>query len=99
MATTLAVPDGGAEAEPRAADAAVVGDIEAFVRAMVEGFGREQPEAVATNGVRSPGRPQVLPALALWAGLLVCVLRGMTHQSALWRLLSARGSGRIPASR
>ena len=29
-----------------------------------------------------------LPALALWAGLLVCVLRGFASQLDLWRLLT-----------
>lgn len=38
-----------------------------------------------------PGRPVTLPATCLWAGLLVCVLRGFTSQSALWRLLSSYG--------
>jgi len=37
-----------------------------------------------------PGRPRVLPAFALWGGVLVCVLRGMTSQRAVWRLLTAR---------
>jgi hypothetical protein len=35
-----------------------------------------------------PGRPRILPAMCLWAGMLVCVLRGYTSQQALWRLLS-----------
>jgi Transposase DDE domain len=34
------------------------------------------------------GRPRVLPSLALWAGLLVCVVRGFSSQLARWRLLS-----------
>jgi len=96
MATTLAALDGRAEGAPGAADQAVVGDIEVFVREMVEAFGREQPEPIAANGVRGPGRPKVLPALALWAGVLVCVLRGMPQQSALWRLVSARGLWQYP---
>jgi hypothetical protein len=33
------------------------------------------------------GRPRVLPSLALWAGMLVCVLRGFSSLLALWRLL------------
>ena len=37
-----------------------------------------------------PGRPRVLPAIALWAGLLVCVLRGCGSQLAVWRLVSER---------
>lgn len=38
--------------------------------------------------IRERGRPRVLPALALWAGMLVCVLERWTHQAGLWRLLS-----------
>jgi hypothetical protein len=37
-----------------------------------------------------PGRPRILPALALWAGLLVCVLKGFSSKLDLWRLLSQR---------
>ena len=37
-----------------------------------------------------PGRPRILPAMALWA-LLVCVLRGFESQLAVWRLISERG--------
>ncbi len=35
------------------------------------------------------GRPRILPAMCLWAGLLVCVLRGMNSQLAVWRQLSS----------
>jgi hypothetical protein len=48
-----------------------------------------EPDAVAAPRP-GPGRPRVLPAFALWAGVLVCVLRGMTSQRAIWRLLTAR---------
>ncbi len=37
------------------------------------------------------GRPRILPALALWGGLTVCVLRGWQSQKALWRLLAGTG--------
>jgi len=40
---------------------------------------------MARNG---PGRPRILPSLALWAGLLVCVLKGFSSKLDLWRLLS-----------
>ena len=43
-----------------------------------------------------PGRPRILPALCLWAGLLVCVLSGFSSQLALWRLLSAYGLWAYP---
>jgi len=34
--------------------------------------------------------------LALWSGVLVCVLRGMPSQRAVWRLLTARGLFHYP---
>jgi hypothetical protein len=38
-----------------------------------------------------PGRPPVLPALCLWGGMLVCVLRGFSSQLAIWRLVTQTG--------
>jgi len=67
-----------------AAPAAVMGDIERFLQGVIAEL---TPEAAAPR----PGRPRILPALALWGGLVVCVLRGFAHQTALWRLLSQRG--------
>jgi Transposase DDE domain len=43
-----------------------------------------------------PGAPRVLPALLLWTGLVVCVIRGFGSQTALWRLLAQRGLWRYP---
>ena len=40
---------------------------------------------------RGRGRPRILPALALWAGILVAVLRGFSSQLAVWRLITERG--------
>lgn len=37
------------------------------------------------------GRPRILPALCLWAGVVVCVLRGWSSQLAIWRLLTKKG--------
>jgi hypothetical protein len=63
----------------------VVGQIDAFLREVVTTL--EPPAA----GPRGRGAPAVLPALCLWAGMLVCVLRGFTSQLALWRLLTWHG--------
>lgn len=59
----------------------------------IEGFLQEAlAELAPLEGEASgPGRPRILPALCLWAGLLVCVLRGFSSQLALWRLLSHEG--------
>lgn len=45
---------------------------------------------------KGPGRPRVLPSMCLWAGMLVCVLRGMGSQLELWRLLSSKGLWEYP---
>lgn len=37
------------------------------------------------------GRPRILPALCLWAGVVVCVLRGWNSQLSVWRLLTRKG--------
>ena len=60
----------------------MVGAIERF---LLGALARLPPEEARAG----PGRPRVLPALALWAGLLVCVARGFTSQQAVWRLLTA----------
>lgn len=54
------------------------------------------PEAPRLPGRPRRGRPPVLPALCLWAGLLVCVLRGFTRHTALWRLLTLHGLWDFP---
>jgi hypothetical protein len=73
----------GADREPP--DGIGIGDIEQFLQ---ECIAEVAPLAEQPAG---PGRPRILPALCLWAGLLVCVLRGFSSQLALWRLLSRDG--------
>jgi len=63
-----------------------IGDIEQFLRDAIQ-----QLEPESSGSRRGPGRPRVLPALCLWAGLLVCVLQGGGSQLAIWRLLTSRG--------
>lgn len=55
--------------------------IEQILQEVIEGFA---PDVGAPTG----GRPRVLPAMALWAGLLLCVLRGFHSQLAVWRALT-----------
>src|SRR5215210_7021964 len=77
--------------------ATLLDEIERFVRDLVAHLPPDRAELVRDG----PGRPRVLPALALWGGLLVCVLRGGGSQQALWRLLSVTGLWdypRIPVS-
>ncbi len=65
-------------------DTETIGDVEHFLQQCLEGMKLDHER-------KGPGRPRVLPALALWAGLLVCVLRGFGSQLAVWRLISERG--------
>jgi hypothetical protein len=62
--------------------------IESFLYTLLDGLSLPEP--------RGRGRPRILPALALWTGLLVCVLRKQTHQLDLWRLLVRQGLDRFP---
>lgn len=42
------------------------------------------------------GRPEILSGVLLWTGLLVCLLRRVGSQQALWRLLSQSGLWHFP---
>lgn len=63
--------------------------IESWLRAFVP--------VTAPAPARTRGRPPILPGAMLWAGLLVCVLRGWSSQRALWRLLRTHGVWDFPA--
>jgi hypothetical protein len=62
----------------------------------IEGFLRPLVMDLVPEAERGRGRPRVLPAIALWAGLLVCVARGFSAQLELWRLLSQTGLWDFP---
>ena len=66
----------------------VIGEIEPF---LLELIGTLAPEVTAAE-VHGPGSAsRILPAMLLWSGLLVCILRGFRTQLALWRLLTTQG--------
>ncbi len=69
---------------------AVIGEIEQFLHDAVTDLAAEPPTAPG------PGRPRVLPALCLWAGLLICVLHGFSSYLSLWRVLSGVGLWAFP---
>jgi hypothetical protein len=71
---------------------ALLGQVEEVVRQVLLDLEPGPAEARRPG----PGRPRVLPAFALWAGVLVCVLRGMPSQRAIWRLLTARRLWHFP---
>ena len=58
-----------------------LGNIEAFIQQCLEDMKLDHED-------KGMGRPRILPAMALWGALLVCVLRGFKCQLAVWRLVS-----------
>jgi hypothetical protein len=63
----------------------------------IEGFLKPILLELSTAPARTgPGRPWVLPAFALWAGVLVGVARGFSSQLDIWRLLTAGGLWDLP---
>lgn len=64
--------------------------IEAFLNETIKRLEPSKTEPVGR------GRPRILPALCLWAGVVVCVLEGWSSQLAIWRLLSVKGLWEYP---
>ena len=67
----------------------LVGDIERLLCEVLTAIEPERP-------LPGPRRPRILPALALWGGLLVSVLRGCHSQVGIWRLLCLHGLWSYP---
>lgn len=61
-------------------------NIELFLQGIVEAS-----EPLPTTNSYYAGRPTTLPALVLWSGVLVAILRGFTSQLAVWRLIAWHG--------
>src|SRR6266568_4557063 len=59
--------------------------LEDLLRSTVSAVEEEEETCLVKRGV---GRPRDLSARCLWAAFLVCVLRGLHSQKAVWRLLS-----------
>jgi len=73
--------------DPKRAE--LIGSIEGFLKPILLELSTVPPRT-------GPGRPWVLPALALWAGVLVGVARGFSSQLEIWRLLTASGLWDLP---
>lgn len=64
-----------------------LGKIEPLLREVVADLEPELDDSASSG----PGRPRILPAMALWSGLVVCLARGFSSQLDLWRVLSQQG--------
>ena len=76
-------------------DAARVRTVDQIERFLTDALAHRTPDP-PPPGDRPPGRPPILPALCLWAGLLVCVLHGCGSHLARWRLVTGVGRWRFP---
>lgn len=70
----------------------LIGDIERFLQETVL---TAKPVEERASGKRR-GRKRILPALVLWSGLIVAVLRGLKSQRAIWRLVGLEGLWDFP---
>jgi hypothetical protein len=82
----------GTEHGDRSAAPSVLDQVEAFLQGAIMAL-EPEPQEAARPG---PGRPRVVPSVCLWAGLLVCVLRGFSGQLDLWRRLTWQGLWEYP---
>ena len=76
------------EAEAKAQRPGVIKQAEDFLREIIACVA---DESAAVPERKRAGRKPTVPALCLWAGMLVSILRKWDSQAALWRLLSLEG--------
>lgn len=69
-------------------DPELLNDLEEFIRDTITNLNIEP--------VKTRGQPRILPALALWSGILVGVIRGFSAQLEIWRLLAQQGLWDFP---
>ena len=65
----------------------------------IEGFLQQMigDSEIVLDTPRNPsGRKAILPALVLWSGIIVAVLRGFSSQLQIWRLVSWEGLWNYP---
>jgi Transposase DDE domain len=70
--------------------AALLDRIEYVIRDVIEDMEPAPPSP------RGRGAPAILPELCLWAGMLICILRGFSSQRAIWRVLTLYGLWDFP---
>jgi len=85
------------ETKPIQKEESLANDIEGFLKNIVEAL--KIPEKEEASQQSPVGRKKVLPALVLWSGVVVGILRGFTTQVEIWRLVSWRGLWEYPISK
>src|SRR6266566_810429 len=73
------------------ASAGFVQQVETYVQRCLQGIAAKAERQGAGADPNGPGRPLELPKVALWSGLLLCVLQGACGVREVWRDLVLRG--------
>src|SRR5438477_12600760 len=73
------------------ASAGFVQQVETYVQRCLQGLEAKQERQGAGPDPKGPGRPLELPKVALWSGLLLCVLQGARGVREVWRYLVLQG--------
>src|SRR2546421_423480 len=73
------------------ASAGFVQQVETYVQRCLQGLEAKQERQGAGPDPNGPGRPLELPKVALWSGLLLCVLQRARSVREVWRSLVLRG--------
>ena len=73
------------------ASAGFVQQVAMYVQHWMQGIQAQEERRGAGPGATGPGRPIELPKVALWSGLLLCVLQGARGVREVWRCLVLQG--------
>ena len=73
------------------ASAGFVQQVETYVQRCMQGIEATEERCGAGSDPKGPGRPLELPKVALWSGLLLCVLQGARGVREVWRYLVLAG--------
>src|SRR2546430_17065484 len=71
--------------------AGFVEQVATYVERCLQGLAAKEERQGAGPNPRGPGRPLELPKVALWSGLLLCVLQGARGLRQVWRALVLQG--------
>ena len=73
------------------ASAGFVQQVETYVQRCLQGIQAKEERRGAGPDPKGPGRPIEWPKVALWSGLLLCVLQGARGVREVWRDLVLQG--------
>src|SRR5205807_5173466 len=73
------------------ASASLVQQVETYVQRCLQGIEAKEERSGAGPDPKGPGRPLELPKVALWSGLLLCVLQGARGLRQVWRSVVLQG--------